>query len=149
MRLGLQTEELEVKLVSKGDTTHFEEEVLPPDDLTEATEDLNDALMANYLKVRYGEDKIYTYIGDILIALNPFKRMPLYDPSQSRLYIQAESKHTLDPHIFYIANNAFKSMLVGGTPQVLRVCGDRFLALATLFPGRHHTLASMCYTKSR
>lgn len=55
---------MEVKLVKKGTVRHFAEDkdAPPPDDLTEATEDLNDALIADYLKRRYKEDKIYTCV---------------------------------------------------------------------------------------
>ena len=39
-----------------------------------------DAIMQN-LKARYHKDAIYTYIGPVLISVNPFKRLPLYEPS--------------------------------------------------------------------
>lgn len=64
------------------------------------------------------------YIGDILIALNPFKKLNIYDLVSSRRHLEAENKSSLPPHIFFIANNAYKSMLVGGTPQVVVISGE-------------------------
>jgi hypothetical protein len=31
-------------------------------------------------KVRYNRNVIYTYVSDILIAVNPFKSLPIYGP---------------------------------------------------------------------
>jgi myosin heavy subunit len=39
---------------------------------------LNDAALLHNLKVRYMDDQIYTYTGNILTALNPFQRLPIY-----------------------------------------------------------------------
>lgn len=37
------------------------------------------------LQHRYEADTIYTYIGDILVAVNPFTRLGLYTPAVSIL----------------------------------------------------------------
>lgn len=37
-------------------------------------------LAVPYNRQRYLQDKIYTSVGDILIAVNPFKMLPLYTP---------------------------------------------------------------------
>lgn len=36
--------------------------------------------MVEQLQSRYGRDQIYTYVGDILIAVNPFHKMEIYTP---------------------------------------------------------------------
>ena len=41
---------------------------------------LNDATLLEATRVRFGKDAIYTYISEILLAVNPFKPLPhLYD----------------------------------------------------------------------
>jgi len=56
-------------------------------------EDREDMVKLNYLHEpgvlhnlgnRYGLDEIYTYTGTILIALNPWRSLPLYDAEQAR-----------------------------------------------------------------
>ena len=36
--------------------------------------------VTEHLQSRYGRDQIYTYVGDILIAVNPFHKMEIYNP---------------------------------------------------------------------
>ena len=47
------------------------------DDLA-ALEVLTESVIVETLGRRYLKDKIYTYIGDILVAINPYKDMPIY-----------------------------------------------------------------------
>uniref|UniRef100_A0A4W6DX34 non-specific serine/threonine protein kinase n=1 Tax=Lates calcarifer TaxID=8187 RepID=A0A4W6DX34_LATCA len=58
------------------------------------------------LQSRYGRDQIYTYVGDILIAVNPFHKMEIYTPEYTKMYIGA--KRTANPpHIFAVADIAY------------------------------------------
>jgi hypothetical protein len=45
--------------------------------------------------------KIYTYIGPILVAVNPFSFFPIYNPKYSRLYCQSRRLGALPPHGIY------------------------------------------------
>ncbi|GIY22531.1 csa-NinaC [Caerostris extrusa] len=49
-----------------------------PDDLA-ATENQSEESVVDFLYHRFSQDDIYTYIGDILLAINPRKKLPLYD----------------------------------------------------------------------
>jgi hypothetical protein len=70
--------------------------------------------------------------------MNPFKHMGIYDPLTSRQYVACSAKNSLEPHIFYTANTAYRSMMVGGAPQVLQSmicvlrwpCIHRYLSLS-------------------
>ena len=42
-------------------------------------DELNSATLLYNLETRYKRDDIYTYVGPILLALNPFKAMPPVD----------------------------------------------------------------------
>ena len=71
---------------------------------------------------RYGKGDIYTYTGPILIAMNPFKRVPLYTPQILEVYynlglLKAQGIVTddggtpLPPHVYAIADAAYRDMM--------------------------------------
>ncbi|KAG7263679.1 hypothetical protein CRUP_035551 [Coryphaenoides rupestris] len=70
--------------------------------------ELHEAAIMHNLHQRYRKDSIYTNIGSILAAVNPYKQIPgMYDPDRVELY----SKHhlgELPPHIFAIANECYR-----------------------------------------
>ncbi|XP_037520337.1 unconventional myosin-VI isoform X2 [Rhipicephalus sanguineus] len=85
---------------------------------------LNEATLFNNIKVRYGKDKIYTYVANILIAVNPYFEMPqLYSSETIRKY-QGKSLGVLPPHVFAIADKAFRDMKVLKQSQSIIVSGE-------------------------
>uniref|UniRef100_A0A3B5B5A8 Unconventional myosin-VI n=1 Tax=Stegastes partitus TaxID=144197 RepID=A0A3B5B5A8_9TELE len=72
---------------------------------------LNEATLLNNVRVRYIKDHIYTYVANILIAVNPYYDIPkLYGPDAIKSY-QGKSLGTLPPHVFAIAMSAVKCVL--------------------------------------
>lgn len=85
---------------------------------------LNEATLFNNIKVRYNKDKIYTYVANILIAVNPYFEMPqLYSSETIRKY-QGKSLGVLPPHVFAIADKAFRDMKVLKQSQSIIVSGE-------------------------
>lgn len=76
-----------------------------------ALPDLNEKTLLENLKKRFYADTIYTYVGTILIAINPFKFFPIYNPKYVTMYQDVHRMGELPPHIFAIANAAFTNML--------------------------------------
>jgi myosin-5 len=63
------------------------------------------------LKCRYMVDDIYTYTGTILIAVNPFASLPhLYGSHMMDQYRGADLGE-LSPHVYAIADAAYRQML--------------------------------------
>ena len=60
--------------------------------------------------VRYDADQIYTYIGEILIGINPFKDLQIYSEGATLLY-QDVQKESLPPHIFMVACTTHQAMI--------------------------------------
>lgn len=61
------------------------------DDLTHLTH-LHEAAVLNSLNIRFDVDKIYTLTGPILIAVNPFKTIPMiYDNTVSQTVMMVHS----------------------------------------------------------
>jgi myosin-5 len=80
---------------------------------------LHEPAILNSLNVRYDQGLIYTNTGPILIAVNPFKTLPLYSTSILEEYYSygllksqgVEDGSTLSPHVFQIADNAYRDMM--------------------------------------
>ena len=54
------------------------------------------------LKLRYSKDKIYTYIGEVLISMNPYKALPIYDEDLVANY-HGTAMYQREPHVFALA----------------------------------------------
>ena len=112
------------------------------DDLIELTH-LHEPAILHALRLRYDADIIYTSTGPILIAVNPFKPMPLYSDQMMEQYrIQGEmgigpsaspssstssayvtpfrkrreapsANRRLPPHVYQTADDAYRAMMRG------------------------------------
>ncbi|XP_043366476.1 unconventional myosin-VI isoform X2 [Dermochelys coriacea] len=85
---------------------------------------LNEATLLHNIEVRYGKDRIYTYVANILIAVNPYFDIPkLYSLETIKKY-QGKSLGTLPPHVYAIADKAFRDMKVLKMSQSIVVSGE-------------------------
>ncbi|KAM8980887.1 myosin-IIIa-like [Sarcophilus harrisii] len=85
------------------------------DDLA-TLEVLDEKTVSEQLQKCYSRDQIYIYVGDILIAINPFQNLDLYSTKYSKLYIGA--KRTANPpHIFAVADLGYQSMVTYNSDQ--------------------------------
>ncbi|KAJ3701877.1 hypothetical protein LUZ61_005582 [Rhynchospora tenuis] len=76
------------------------------------------------IKTRYELNEIYTYTGNILIAVNPFQRLPhLYDTHMMDQYKGADLGE-LSPHVFSIADVAYRAMINKGKSHSILVSGE-------------------------
>ncbi|XP_077439368.1 unconventional myosin-IXb isoform X3 [Vanacampus margaritifer] len=84
---------------------------------------LNEDSILNNLRTRFYKKKIYTYAGSILIAINPFKFLPIYNPKYVKLY-ENHQLGKLEPHIFAIADVAYYAMLRKKVNQCIVISGE-------------------------
>ncbi|XP_041670586.1 myosin-IIIa isoform X2 [Cheilinus undulatus] len=92
------------------------------DDLA-TLEVLDENTVTEQLQSRYGRDQIYTYVGDILIAVNPFHKMEIYTPQYNKIYIGAK-RSANPPHIFAVADIAYQSMVSYNADQCVVISGE-------------------------
>ncbi|WAQ98537.1 MY9AA-like protein [Mya arenaria] len=85
--------------------------------------DLNERTLLENIKSRFLNSNIYTYVGSILIAVNPFKFFPIYNPKYVKMY-QNKRLGDLPPHIFAIADAAFYTMLRTKRNQCIVISGE-------------------------
>ncbi|XP_044259100.1 unconventional myosin-IXa-like [Tribolium madens] len=86
--------------------------------------DLNEQTLLDNLRARFVAGHIYTYVGSILIALNPFKFYPIYNPKYVKLYQNRKLGPNLPPHIFAVADTAYYCMLKDRKNQCIVISGE-------------------------
>eukprot|EP00736_Rhodelphis_marinus_P000589 Rmarinus@m.11800 len=92
-------------------------------DLTEL-EDLSEGSLVGALRTRYDSNGIYTYVGTVLIAINPFKRIDsLYSAEVRRSYV-GRSLPEMPPHTYAIADSAYRGMTDGNKNQSILISGE-------------------------
>ncbi|KAG5403473.1 hypothetical protein IGI04_009592 [Brassica rapa subsp. trilocularis] len=93
------------------------------DDMTKLSY-LHEPGVLNNLAMRYELNEIYTYTGNILIAVNPFQRLPhLYDTHMMEQY-KGAGFGELSPHVFAIAEVAYRAMINEGKSNSILVSGE-------------------------
>ncbi|XP_045408717.1 unconventional myosin-IXb isoform X11 [Lemur catta] len=92
------------------------------DDLCNLPKLTEDNLLKN-LKHRFLQQKIYTYAGSILVAINPFKFLPIYNPKYVKMY-ENQQLGKLEPHVFALADVAYYAMLRKQVNQCIVISGE-------------------------
>uniref|UniRef100_A0AAZ3PPY5 Myosin VC n=1 Tax=Oncorhynchus tshawytscha TaxID=74940 RepID=A0AAZ3PPY5_ONCTS len=85
---------------------------------------LHEPAVLHNLKVRFVESKIiYTYCGIILVAVNPYKQLHIYGDAVIHAY-SGQNMGDMDPHIFAVAEEAYKQMARNNKNQSIIVSGE-------------------------
>nr|XP_020028912.1 unconventional myosin-IXb isoform X2 [Castor canadensis] len=92
------------------------------DDLCNLPE-LTEANLLENLRQRFLQHKIYTYAGSILVAVNPFKFLPIYNPKYVKMY-ENQQLGKLEPHVFALADVAYYAMLRKRVNQCIVISGE-------------------------
>ncbi|XP_030490697.2 myosin-17 isoform X1 [Cannabis sativa] len=99
---------------------------VPPggiDDMTKLSY-LHEPGVLENLAIRYELNEIYTYTGNILIAVNPFQRLDhLYDTHMMAQYKGAPFGE-LSPHVFAVGDAAYRAMINEGKSNSILVSGE-------------------------
>lgn len=129
-RLLLETED--------GSTTEVTLDASKPESLPplrnppalEATEDLtslsymNEPEVLNTIRTRHAQLNIYTFSGIVLIATNPYAQVDnLYTPEIIQSYAGMQ-RGERDPHLFSIAEDAYRCMVRDDKNQTIVVSGE-------------------------
>lgn len=92
------------------------------DDMAELTH-LNEASVVHNLHMRYQADLIYTYSGLFLVTVNPYCTLPIYSNEYIKMY-KGRSREDTKPHIYAMADGAFRSLVEEGENQSILVTGE-------------------------
>ncbi|WZZ52075.1 hypothetical protein YC2023_052182 [Brassica napus] len=130
--LNIKGDEAEVKTNDGKELVAKLSKLYPKDDEapSEGVEDmtrlsyLHEPAVLDNLATRYGLNEIYTYTGNILIAVNPFQGLPhLYDAEVMEKYKEASFKE-LGPHVFAIGGIAYREMINEDRNKCILVSGE-------------------------
>jgi myosin-7 len=98
--------------------------------------DLNEASILHNLRSRYTQGDMYegvkcdvqmfTYIGPILVYINPYKTLPIFTPELVRTYYTPRSDldEKLPPHPYEVVNNTYLHMRQTGNAQGMVISGE-------------------------
>ena len=92
------------------------------------TETRKKILVLNTIRTRYFQHNIYTYSGIVLIAMNPFAKVSLYEADIIQQY-SGKRRGELEPHLFAIAEDAYRCMVREKSNQTVVVSGERYVCV--------------------
>ncbi|XP_010522522.1 PREDICTED: myosin-6 [Tarenaya hassleriana] len=116
----------EKTVVVKASSAYPKDVEAPPsgvDDMTRLAY-LHEPGVLQNLKSRYDINEIYTYTGSILIAVNPFRRLPHLYSSHMMAQYKGAAFGELSPHPFAVADAAYRQMINEGISQSILVSGE-------------------------
>ncbi|ORX81933.1 hypothetical protein BCR32DRAFT_219808 [Anaeromyces robustus] len=99
-----------------------EDKFVEVEDMTTLEELSENAILRN-LEHRYKNQKIYTYTGSILVAMNPFKLINIYTGDKIKEYHNARI-HDLPPHIYALAECAYSNVCNESEDQAVIISGE-------------------------
>ncbi|KAI6234445.1 Myosin and Myosin head domain containing protein [Aphelenchoides fujianensis] len=85
---------------------------------------LNEGTLLHNCRLRYEKKKIYTYTANILLSINPYEQIPALYSSEAIRDYRGRSLGTRPPHIFAIADKAYREMRRAGESQSIVVSGE-------------------------
>uniref|UniRef100_A0A8D0UXR2 Myosin IB n=2 Tax=Sus scrofa TaxID=9823 RepID=A0A8D0UXR2_PIG len=86
-------------------------------------EPLNEETVINNLKKRFDHSEIYTYIGSVVISVNPYRSLPIYSPEKVEDY-RNRNFYELSPHIFALSDEAYRSLRDQDKDQCILITGE-------------------------
>uniref|UniRef100_A0A8C9W069 Myosin IB n=1 Tax=Scleropages formosus TaxID=113540 RepID=A0A8C9W069_SCLFO len=86
-------------------------------------EPLSENSFIQNLKNRFDHDEIYTYIGTVVISINPYQSLPIYTADKVEEY-RNRNFYELNPHIYALADEAYRSLRDQDKDQCILITGE-------------------------
>ncbi|XP_010900764.2 unconventional myosin-Ib isoform X2 [Esox lucius] len=86
-------------------------------------EPLNENSFIENLRKRFDHNEIYTYIGSVVISMNPYRSLPIFTPEKVEEY-RNRNFYELSPHIYALADEAYRSLRDQDKDQCILITGE-------------------------
>uniref|UniRef100_A0A670YL17 Unconventional myosin-Ib n=1 Tax=Pseudonaja textilis TaxID=8673 RepID=A0A670YL17_PSETE len=86
-------------------------------------EPLTEETFISNLKQRFDHSEIYTYIGSVVISINPYRSLPIYSADKVEEY-RNRNFYELRPHIFALSDEAYRSLRDQDKDQCILITGE-------------------------
>ncbi|KAL1501336.1 hypothetical protein ABEB36_006675 [Hypothenemus hampei] len=83
----------------------------------------NQDAFINNLEKRFNKDVIYTYIGPVLVSVNPYKELDIYSKADVKSY-ERKNFFEVPPHVFAITDTAYRSLREENREQCILISGE-------------------------
>uniref|UniRef100_A0A8C3I9X0 Unconventional myosin-Ic n=1 Tax=Chrysemys picta bellii TaxID=8478 RepID=A0A8C3I9X0_CHRPI len=83
----------------------------------------SEAAFIENLRKRFKENLIYTYIGSVLVSVNPYKDLEIYSKQHMERY-RGVSFYEVSPHLYAIADNSYRSLRIERKDQCILISGE-------------------------
>ncbi|NXV73882.1 MYO1A protein, partial [Atlantisia rogersi] len=84
---------------------------------------LTEESLLSTLQERFRRSDIYTYIGNVVISVNPYRSLPIYTPEKVQEYRNCNF-FAVNPHIYAIADDAYRSLRDRDRDQCILITGE-------------------------
>ncbi|KAM4620151.1 unconventional myosin-Ic isoform 2-T2 [Polymixia lowei] len=83
----------------------------------------SEAAFIENLRRRFRESLIYTYIGSVLVSVNPYKELEIYSKQHMERY-RGVSFYEISPHIYAVSDNTYRAMRTERKDQCILISGE-------------------------
>ncbi|XP_068600565.1 unconventional myosin-Ic [Brachionichthys hirsutus] len=83
----------------------------------------SEAAFIENLRRRFRENLVYTYIGSVLVSVNPYKDLEIYSKQQMERY-RGVSFYEIAPHIYSLSDNAYRALRTRRKDQCILISGE-------------------------
>lgn len=84
---------------------------------------ISEGSIVENLKKRFMEDTIFTYIGPVLVSVNPFKQLQIFTDREVEMY-QGAAQYENPPHVYALADNMYRNMMIDMENQCVIISGE-------------------------
>ncbi|XP_037705037.1 unconventional myosin-Ib isoform X6 [Choloepus didactylus] len=86
-------------------------------------EPLNEDTFIDNLRKRFDHNEVYTYIGSVLVSVNPYRSLPIYSPEKVEEY-RNRNFYELSPHIYALSDEVYRSLRDQDKDQCILITGE-------------------------